>query len=130
MNHMELIMTPKSQSTKKIHTPHDALFKAMTGNLDVSIDLLRSALPAELFSKINLSLCRFEWVMQKSKYRLHGIFCPLSRKATACTHLSNLLNWQGFLIPSSLAEEGTRNYDAKVFYFLGLPTQNDIEPFF
>ncbi len=31
---------------------------------------------------------------------------PLPYEATACTHLANLFTWQGFLIPSSLAEEG------------------------
>src|SRR3989339_1442225 len=50
-------MTSKSVSisTDKIHNPHDSLFRAMTGNVEITIDLLKSSLPAKLFSQIDLS---------------------------------------------------------------------------
>ncbi len=43
-----------SPGQEVIKNPHDALFKSMCENINVTIDLLKSALPADLFNKIKL----------------------------------------------------------------------------
>ena len=43
------------QPTENIGAPHDMLFKSMCGNKEITIDLIKSALPRKVFSKIDLS---------------------------------------------------------------------------
>ncbi len=37
------------QTAEQIQNPHDALFKAMCEDISVAIDLLKAALPQEIF---------------------------------------------------------------------------------
>ncbi len=54
------------------HNPHDALFKSMCTDINITMDLLKSALPPKLLSRINLTSLRLtdkSFISKKLKHR-------------------------------------------------------------
>ena len=60
----------KKSKPDQIQNPHDALFKSMCTDVKITLDLLKSTLPAELLAKINLDTLR---LTDKSFVRLFYI---------------------------------------------------------